>query len=127
MSGKEYADILNDIILKMCCTGFKFDVYARDGICIKLLRNNSWFINMQEKSYFVDKPQFVTYAGWSSIGEMFKLFGDTYELINMYMNMGEIVIWIYSAINDHGFKFLETLSKSSSMEELKLKLQLIGY
>jgi hypothetical protein len=32
MSGKEYTDILNDIILKMCCTGFKFDVYANDGI-----------------------------------------------------------------------------------------------
>ena len=127
MSGKEYADILNDIILKMCCTGFKFDMYASDGICIKLLRNNSWFINMQENSHFVNKPQFVTYVGWSSIGEMFNLFGDTYDLINMYMNMGAIVIWVYSEINDHGFKFLEILSKSSSIEELKLKLQLIGY
>lgn len=125
MSGKEYADILNDIILKMCCTGFKFDVYANDGICIQLLRDISWFI--EKKSRFNDKLQFVTYAGWSSIGEMFKLFGNTYELIYPEDENGELVSWIYSEINDHGFKFLEILSKSSSIEELKLKLQLIGY
>ena len=117
MNNKECVDILNGILLRMNCTGFSFDIDC-DYICIKLLH---------EKSFVCKNRQYETYRSWKTIDDMFDSFTHLYSVLLEDRKLTHYRLWVYDVINENGFQFLEIASECSSLEELELKLQIMGY
>ena len=117
MNTKECIDILNDIIKKMNCTGFLFDVnsspFYGNCICFKMI--------LEENRHY------RTYGSWKTIDDMFFNFAHVYSFIELDKKNIEDNTWAYDVINENGFKFLEIVSKCHSIEEFTMKMQLMGY
>ena len=120
MNNKECIDILNGILSKMNCTGFSFDIDAdcENGICIKLMR---------ERNFLNSDRRYEPYISWETIDDMINTFPKLYLLVNEEKNLKYYRIWVYDVINENGFKFLEIASRCRSIEEIKLKIQVMGY
>ena len=58
---------------------------------------------------------------------MFFNFAHIYSFIELDKKNIEDNMWVYDVINENGFKFLEIVSRCGSIEELQLKLQIMGY
>lgn len=104
----------------MNCTGFSFDIDADcgNGICIKLMREIN-FINSDRR--------YEPYISWETIDDMINTFPILYSVLNEGKNIKYYRLWIYDVINENGFKFLEIASRCRSIEEIKLKIRVMGY
>ena len=118
MNNKECVDILNSILSKMNCTGFSFDIDADYGMCIKLMR---------ERNLINSNRRYEPYMSWETIDDMINTFPKLYLSLNEDKNIKYYRTWVYDIINETAFKFLEIASRCRSIEELKLKIQVMGY
>ena len=75
------------------------------------------------------------YGTWNNIND---IFDDKYEIVETLKHISwwhqermqpisSYSIYDYGKINQHGINFLESINCSNSLEEFKLKLQIIGY
>lgn len=112
-------DKMNDMLDKLGVEGFRFT----SGI---LFKSKTILISIPNKD---EKMPDVTFGDWISIEDMFM---RPYEIIHIVQCFNGVVPkWRsfvnYSSINTPGRIFLKLLCNCSSLNELKLKLQLIGY
>lgn len=124
MNNKECVDILNNILNNIGVKGFRFDLYFN----MFLLRIP---INRDTKKLAKYDNGF---GYWNSLDEMFM---DTYSSeISFILECIENIRGDKSKekdytfdyiINDAGVDFLKCILDSGSLEEMKIKMQLMGY
>ena len=129
MNTKECIDIINAIIKKMNCTGFLFVVNSDPVFVVNsdlVYGNYICFKMILKENYLYEKRHYREYAAWETIDDMFFNFADIYSFIELDKKNIEDNMWGYDVINENGFKFLEILSKCSSIKEFMMKMQLMG-
>ena len=126
MNNKEYVDILNGMIDNIGVEGFWFDRIF-DSIILRIPFNR------------YDENSVMKYDNgfgyWRSMDEMFMDVncGDIRFILECIGKLkGDVngkneYICDYLSINDVGIDFLECVLDSGSLDEVKLKLQIMGY
>lgn len=130
MNTKECVDILNAIINNMGVKGFCFNrSFDSISLCIPIMRIP---INRDYKTLVKYDNGF---GYWRSMDYMF-MYENKVDIIYILECIGRIkgdkrkekeYYFDYMSINDAGVDFLKCILDSSSLEEMKLKLQLMGY
>jgi hypothetical protein len=119
---------LNNLLNDIGGTGFKFV----DGM---LFKSRIISISVPHK-YNIGSS--VEFGSWLSIDEMFNYSDEIYRLIDgidlyradkNYMGkyLNSYMLADFSNLNDAGYDFLKCITNSKSLDEFKLRLQLMGY
>ena len=123
---KEFVNRLNSYIKKMKGSGIKFQV-INDEIHLRYKYDDNELFGITN-----DKPKWDTYGIAISVESFF--LQEEYPFRNsMHVAIREMSLdFEYSRImanylNEAAFNFLKVAHQSNSIEELKLKLQLMGY
>ena len=87
-------------------------------------------ILLKIKNTKITATQFSTYCDWFSENEMFcsnvMNISDVFSQIKIRNDLPSLV-WDFNSINDNGIIFLECLTSCKSVDEFRLKLQILGY
>lgn len=127
---KEFVNILNSYIKKIKGSGIKFQV-INDEIHLRCKYNNYGLFGITD-----DKPKWDTYGIASSVESFFtqeEYIIISHRYIPMRVAIREMSMslehsrMISNYLNESAFNFLKMIHQSKSIEELKLKLQLMGY
>ena len=118
---------LNDYLKLLTATGIKFEygeISSQHSHAISILLQSAW------------NRDFSMYAKFSDIDMFFKNAMEIYNTIKIrrdvaldYMSYHTYSNYKfgYHKINSAGMTFLEILSRCSSLKELELKMQIMGY
>lgn len=116
-------DILNDILNKMDVKGFQFRYYnvVGDMITLSIPR-------------ITCDGRYMNKGFWKSIADMFPCKpSEIDELLNNIEKVRKLghledgKHYNYLGVNDNGIEFLKCYQTCNSFDELKLKLQIMGY
>lgn len=136
MNNKEYNKMaifdknivkMNNLLNDIGGTGFKFV----DGMLFK-----SRIISISVPHKYIGSS--VEFGAWLSIDDMFSYYDEIYRLIDSidsyradknyigkYINSYRLAD--FSNLNDAGYDFLKCITNSKSLDEFKLRLQIMGY
>ena len=123
---KEFVNRLNSYIKKMKGSGIKFQV-INDEIHLRYKYDDNELFDITD-----DKPKWGTYGITSSIEsffvqEVYPFHKSIHTAIREMSEDFEYSRIMANYLNEAAFNFLKVAHQSNSIEELKLKLQLMGY
>ena len=125
---KEFINKLNSYIKKMKGSGIKFQVID-DAIHLRYKYNDNELFGIVD-----DKPKWDTYGIAISVESFFSRVEYPFHFcISMYTAICEMsedfnyTRVMANYLNEAAFNFLKVAHQSNSIEELELKLQLMGY
>ena len=126
--------LLNNMLSRCKVEGFRYELSNYGEILLMVKKRNDVDLSNSLDIFSTEDYVQVDLFSWKSLHDIFsREKADTHDsvltLIKKYKNtkVRSFYKGDYNSINENGIMFLKCISESKSLEELELKLAILGY